>query len=223
MNQKLSGTASAGASKKRKFALQMVVGVVAGAAATLGLLTTLGDSGFAVDDPSRLIALLTGLVITLIGLAVGLGVIAPKPGAHLLNVEDADELREQRGPLWRAAVGTLLLGAIMLALALARIEGSVGVFDAEVAAGIAAIGFVGVCVLSFAGRKDQDELMLSVSREAMGVAMYSATALLGVWGAAAHLGLATWITPLGTINLLLLVQLGAIVVVSARRGLFRPR
>jgi hypothetical protein len=65
--------------------------------------------------------------------------------------------------------------------------------------------------------------MRSVSREALAGAMYAFTALLGIWAAAAHLGYAGWIRPLDMINALLIVQLASIVIVSARRGLFRPR
>ena len=223
MNQTSSVAASAGAPKTRKMLLQMGVGAIAGAGVTFGLLTMIGKSGFDHDDPSRVVALITGLVFALTGLAVGLGVLAPRGGAHLLNVEDAEELREQRGPLWRGAVVMLLIGAIMLALALVRVEGSQGVLSPGVAAGIAAVSFAVVAVLSFAARHDHDELMRSVSREAMTVAMYAATVVLGVWGAAAHLGYAEWITPLGAVSTLLLLQLGAIIVVSAQRGLFRPR
>ena len=155
--------------------------------------------------------------------ALGLGVMAPKSGAHLLNVEDAEELREQRGPLWRASLVMVLLGITVLALALGRVEQSAGLFSSATAAVVAAICFAGVVIVSFAGRNDHDELMRAVSREAMTVALYSITALIGVWAAAAHLGYARWITPLDTISALLIVQLGAIIFVSAKRGLLRPR
>ena len=101
MNQTSSAAAPVGASKVRKLAMQMVAGAAVGASVTFGLLTFVGKSRFDLDDPSRVIALVTGLVFALTGLVVGLGVMAPKSGAHLLNVEDAEELREQRGPLWR--------------------------------------------------------------------------------------------------------------------------
>ena len=78
-------------------------------------------------------------------------------------------------------------------------------------------------IFSIIGRNDHDELMKSVSREAMTWAMYGVTVVLGVWGAAAHLGFARWISPLGAINALLIAQLAAIFLVSAKRGLLRPR
>jgi hypothetical protein len=93
----------------------------------------------------------------------------------------------------------------------------------QVAAIAAAACVVVAGVFGFAGRNDQGELMRSVSREAMTWAMYALTILLGIWGAAAHLGFARWISPLGLINALLIVQLVAIFAVSAKRGLLRPR
>ena len=67
------------------------------------MLTFVGKSRFDLDDPARLIALAVGLVFALIGpVRRRLAWWRPEPGAHLLNVEDEDELREQRGQLWRA-------------------------------------------------------------------------------------------------------------------------
>ena len=223
MTQSSRAAAPVGASKVRKVAMQMVVGAAVGASVTFGLLTFVGKSRFDLDDPSRVIALATGLVFALTGLVLGLGVLAPRSGAHLLNVEDAEELREQRGPLWRAALVMVLLGATVLALALGRIDGSAGLFSSATAVVVAATCFTGVVIVSIAGRNDHDELMHSVSRESMTVAMYVLTALIGVWAAAAHLGYADWITPLDMISALLIVQLGSIIIVSAKRGLLRPR
>jgi hypothetical protein len=218
-----SNAAPLGAAKVRKMALQMVGGAVVGGVATFGLLSFVGKSRFDLDDPARLVALAVGLVFALIGLFVALGVLAPKPGAHLLNVENEEELREQRGQLGRAALVILLLGGAVLALALSRVGDSRGLFSAGLAAAIAAGCFVALAIFSFVGRNDHDELMKSVSREAMTWAMYGVTVVLGVWGAAAHLGFARWISPLGAINALLIVQLVAIFAVSAKRGLLRPR
>ncbi len=223
MNQPSSASAPATTSKTSKMAKQMVIGAIVGAVVTIGLLTTIGKPGFDLDDPSRVVALITGLLFALTGLIVGLGVLAPKPGAQFLNVEDADELREQRGQLSRAAVVMLLLGIAVLALALAAVDRSPGLFPSDVAGLIVAISLVGVAILSFAARKDQDELMLSVGREALALAMYVVTVTIGIWAALAHLGYIQWITPLGMIGALLLSQLVAIGVVSAQRGLLRPR
>ena len=223
MTHASNAPAPLGASKIRKMALQMVAGAIVGAAVTFAVLTFVGKSRFDLGDPARVIALCVGLVFALIGLCVALGVLAPKPGAHLLNVEDEEELREQRGQLGRAALVMLALGGAVLVLSLARVGGSPGLFSTQVAAMAAAACVVVAGVVGFAGRNDQDELMRSVSREAMTWAMYALTLLLGFWGAAAHLGFARWIGPLGLINALLIVQLVAIFAVSAKRGLLRPR
>ena len=223
MNRTSNAPAPLGPSKIRKLALQMAAGAVVGATVTFAVLTFVGKSRFEFDDPARLIALAVGLVFALIGLCVALGVIAPKSGAHLLNVENEEELREQRGLLGRAALVTLVLGIEMLALALARVGDSAGLFSAPTAAAIAAACFAVAVLFTVLGRNDHDELMKSVSREAMTVAMYGLTVGLGLWAAAAHLGFAPWISPLGVINALMISQLVAIFYVSAKRGLMRPR
>ena len=57
----------------------------------------------------------------------------------------------------------------------------------------------------------------------MTVAMYGLTVVFGVWAALAHLGFAGWIDPLGLLASLLAISLLVIMLISAKRGLFRPR
>ncbi|WP_310468823.1 hypothetical protein [Sphingomonas sp.] len=223
MTQPVPAAATANRPKWRKTALQMMLGALTGAAVTYGLLTAVGRTGFELDDPSRVVALAAGIVFALMGLVVALGAMAPGPGAHLLNVEDADELREQRRPLWRGSIVAMLVGTALLALALAAVEGSPGIVGGDAAAMIVAACIAGIAVLGYAGRNDQDELMRAVAREASALAMHVTLILFGIWAAFAHLGDLAWIEPLGLLAGLLAIELAAIMWVSARKGLLRPR
>ena len=223
MTQPVPAAATAARPTWRKPAIQMILGALTGAAVTYALLTAVGRSGFDLDDPARVVALAAGIVFALMGLFVALGVVAPGPGAHLLNVEDADELREQRRPLWRGSIIMLLVGTVMLALALAAVEGSSGIIGRDAAGYLVAACIAGIAILSYAGRNDQDELMRAVAREASALAMHLTLILFGLWAALAHLGRLAWIEPLGLLAGLLVIELGAIMWVSARKGLLRPR
>lgn len=60
-------------------------------------------------DPGTAIALVTGMSYALIGLLVAFGIAAPGDGAKLLNVEDAEELREESPKLRYGAVACFLI------------------------------------------------------------------------------------------------------------------
>ena len=222
MTNPLAAAPTSGA-KTRKTLIRMAIGAIAGASVTYALLAIVDRSGFDMDDPARLAALGAGIVFALMGLMVGLGTLAPRSGAHLLNVEDADELREQRRPLSRGSVVMLLIGAAMIALALAAVGGEAGILTREAAAIAVVVAVVGVAGLSIAGRGENDELVQAVGTEAAAGAMYAVLTLFGLWAALAHLGYVAWIEPLGLLAALLAIQLGAAFWVSGRRGLLRPR
>ncbi len=222
MTNPLAAAPTSGA-KTRKTLIRMAIGAIAGASVTYALLAIVDRSGFDMDDPARLAALGAGIVFALMGLMVGLGTLAPRSGAHLLNVEDADELREQRRPLSRGSVVMLLIGGAMIALALAAVGGEAGILTREAAAIAVVVAVVGVAGLSIAGRGENDELVQAVGTEAAAGAMYAVLTLFGLWAALAHLGYVAWIEPLGLLAALLDIQLGAAFWVSGRRGLLRPR
>lgn len=221
MNQ--PSTLAPTASKTRKLVMQMVVGAISGGAVTFLTLNAIEGSGFNLDDPSRVLALLVGLVFAVMGLFVGLGVAVPGPGSRLLNVEDEEELREMRKPLWRSAAVVLLMGAMMLALALAGASDWAGLVSPKAA--LVAVGgcILGTALLSYFGRNDNDELMRSIAREGAAWGMYACLALFTVWGSLAHLGYAPWITPLGMVSALLAILLVAIFAVCGVRGVLKVR
>ena len=127
-------------SKTRKLVLQLVTGALTGGLVTYGALTALGEGGFDIDNPERVVGLLTGLIFALVGAMVGLGLVAPRLGSQLLNVEDAEELREQSRPLRTGALAMLFGGLGLIALAIAAAAGEPGVLSIEtgvVVAGLA--------------------------------------------------------------------------------------
>jgi hypothetical protein len=209
--------------KTLKQLAQMGAGALIGAGATIALLTSLGSARFAFHDPSRVAALGVGIVFALIGLIVGIGVIAPKAGAQMLNVEDAEEVRDQRRSLGRGALIILLAGLAMLALALTVVDGAKGLFSRDMAGIIVAFCVVAIAGLSIGGRGEQDELMKVAGTEASAMAMVVTLVGLGAWAVLSYLGFVAWIAPLGMLSGLLVVQFVTIFAVSARRGMLRPR
>lgn len=223
MTQQSTPARPARESKTGKLVLQLVSGALIGGFVTFGFLTGIGEGGFDKDDPSRAVGLIAGLIFILMGGLVGLGTIAPKAGAFFLNVEDPDELREQTRTLLQGALTFLLAGVALLALSLASIGGSPGSISVPVATATVGICFAGLVIMTLLSRDQSDELMKQVGLEASALALYASIALFGSWAALAHLGYVAWIEPLGMISGLLLISLGAIFWVSARKGLLRPR
>jgi hypothetical protein len=210
-------------SKTRKLVLQLIFGAVTGGAVTFLTLNAIEGSGFDLENPSRVFALLVGLVFILMGLFVGLGAAIPGLGSRLLNVEDEDELRDLQKPLWRSAAVVLLIGAMMLVLALAEAGDWSGLVSARAAAIVILACVLGTCLLSYIGRNDNDELMRSIAREGSAWAMYACLAVFTVWGSLAHLGYAPWITPLGMVSAMLAILLVAIFAVCGVRGVLKVR
>ncbi|WP_118856808.1 hypothetical protein [Sphingomonas mesophila] len=208
--------------KTRKLILQTVIGAIAGASATLAALFAL-DGRIDIDDPSRMLALITGLVLMVIGLFVGFGLAAPKLGSQLLNVEDADELHEQRRPLSLAALILLFAGAGLMALAMAATGDEPGVLSPRSALILVAIAFAGTVIVAVMSRRSNDELMRSLSAQACVLTLYALLIVGTVWATLAHLGFVGWITPLGFLAGLTALQLLAGFVVVGRSGLMTPR
>lgn len=222
MNAETAATARA-PSKTRKLILQFVIGALSGALITYGALKLLDGNGFDADDPSRMLALAVGLVFAIIGLFVALGVAMPRAGSHLLNVEDADELREQGRALRGGALIFILTGAGLLALALGGGPGEQGVLALSTSAWTAAVLFAAAVVVVVANRKGGDEMMRSLSREASTLSLYVISALAILWAILAHLGRAPDLDALGVLAGILAIQLLAVMVVVGRGGLLVPR
>jgi hypothetical protein len=198
---------------------RMFAGAIVGAGAT-ALFLALVEPRMDLDDPANMLAIVAGISYAVIGLAVGLGLIVPRAGARFLNVEDADELREERVKLRTGAIACFLIGLFLLVLALAADK---AYLTRDVALFTAAACLAGVAIASlFSGRRS-DELTRQITLEASAATFHIALFVLGGWAALAHLGYAGWVSPLALISGLALLELVAIMVVSARKGLMTPR
>ena len=199
---------------------RLLAGAVVGAGATALFLALVGEPHMDLDDPAVMLAIVTGLIYALIGLMVALGLAAPRTGARFLNVEDADELREEGPKLRVGAVVCILAGVFLLVLAMADGGALIG---REAALVIAGACLALIVLLTLVSRKRYDELTRQISLESSALTLHSSLVLLGGWAALAHLGYVEWLDPLALISALALLELIAIMVVSTRKGLMRPR
>lgn len=199
--------------------LQAAIGAVVGGGTTLAVLALIEGRVEVFDDPQRLVALMTGLVLAVMALLVGFGAAAPGPGSKLLNVEDSGELRERRSELGIGAILVALAAAILLVLSLTAVGGSGGLLPASVAIVIAGVCFATLGIVGFLTRNQSDEMERDLSIKSGALAFNLSFLVFGGWGILSYLGYAPWIGPLGLLAGLLVVYLVAIGWVVHRRGL----
>ena len=216
-------TATATHPNWKKLFAQMLVGAALGAAFFSGLILLFKGRGLNLDDPGQIISLAAGMVYVLMGLMVGFGVLAPRTGARLLNVQDAEELNDQRPVLAYSAASAVLTGLIFLVLAAVPADGDGRWVSGEVAAVAVGLCLLALIVLTRLTNRLVDELMRRVSMEAQALTASVAMVLFGGWAALAHLGYAKWLGPLPFVAGLAMIQLFAIFWVAAKRGMMMPR
>ncbi len=203
----------------RKLAISMAAGAVSGGLGSFVFLTV-ADGAVGTLDRSAQIAGLVAVIYLVTGLAMGLGLILPALGSRFLNVEDAEELREQRAQLTYAAIG-MIAGGLALMLAAFAAPGGV------VSASVALIGFVLALAIavavSRAGSRRQDELIRSVSTEASAIAFYLLALVGGGWSMLAHLAYVSGPRPIDWLTMIWALALVAAFVACGKRGLLKPR
>ena len=121
----------------QKLIFQTLTGATFGAAGTF-LFLRFGGEVADFEDPSRLAAAAIGVIYVLMGLFVGVGALAPGAGAKFLNVEDADEILAERKSIGPGAIGALLIGLMLMALALTPGGDQPGALSSDTALAIAA-------------------------------------------------------------------------------------
>ncbi|MFM7350565.1 MAG: hypothetical protein ACKO01_13940 [Erythrobacter sp.] len=205
--------------RMRTFLLRTLAGAVVGYASAAGLM-------YFIEGPvgglsiSATVAALVGLIYTVIGLAVGLGTASPRIGARFLNVEDADELREQKKVLTLSGAAMTLWGIALMAVALAAPDGPVlPAVALAVGAGAMLVG----TWLSVPVYRASDELMRAISLECGAVSFGLVLLVVGFWAMLAHLGYAGGPGPLDLISLFYVLMLLASFIVIGRRGMLMPR
>lgn len=204
----------------RKLLIPMLIGGVAGYAGAAAALHFIDSSAVGGLGKSATIAALVAVLYIIIGLGVALGTASPKVGARFLNVEDADELREQKKVLTGSGAAMVLWGAALMALAFAAPDGPL---PQAAALAIAIIGLVFGTVLSIPIYRLSDELMRAVNLEAGAISYGLVFALAGGWAMLAHLGYAAAPGPLDLLSMFYTLVLVASFIAIGRRGMLMPR
>lgn len=204
----------------KKLLIPMLIGGVVGYAASAAALHFIDSSAIGGLGKSATIAVLVGVLYAVIGLSVALGTASPKVGARFLNVEDADELREQKKVLTWSGAGMVLSGLSLIALALAAPEGPV---PQAVALALGVGGMVISAVMSVVIYRQCDELMRAVNLEASAVGYAMVMVVIGLWAMLAHLGYAAAPAPLDLLTLFHVLVLLASFIAAGRRGMLMPR
>lgn len=206
----------------QKLILQTLTGAAFGAAGTF-LFLRFGGEVADFEDTSRLAAAATGIIYVLMGLFVGIGALVPGAGAKFLNVEDADEILAERKSIGPGAIGALLIGLMLMALALTPGGNQPGAISPDTALAIAAVCVAGLLAVGWWVRGKVDEFNCQLGIESSAIAMNATLLLFGGWAALAHVGYVQWITPLGLLAGLALLELAAIFWVVGKRGMLVPR
>lgn len=204
----------------RKVLISGLFGGVVGFAASAAMLRFVGSEAVGGLDKSATMAALVAVLYLVIGLMVALGTASPTLGARILNVEDADELREQHKVLTLSGVSMVLWGIALLALALAVPEGPL---PQALALAIAAGGLAIGTVLSVMAYRLSDELMLAVNLEGGALSYGLVFVLVGGWAMLAHLGYVAGPAPLDLLSLFYVLVLVASFIAVGRRGMLTVR
>jgi hypothetical protein len=215
----MTGMATTGdkAAVRRKSALNALVGGLFGAGAMSALFTLTGPALLDDMGPSRIALAGVGIIYVLIAAFLGFGLAAPRAGAKLLNVADADELREERSNLSLSALFMGGLGIALVLLALARAPGFAAgpVGPGAAMAVLVAVLTVGI-VATWRMRGRMDELNHQLGLEGGAWAFGLSALMLILWGAAAAVGWAV-LTAIDVIAVLAaMMLLGSFVAIGLR-------
>lgn len=204
----------------KKIALPAGIGAVTGFVVAFGVSWFGEDIGETGLSASAEIAVLIGALYLMMALFVGGGTLMPSAGAKLLNVEDADELKEQRSMLLLSSYAMGLWGVALIVLAL---SGPSQLIPSAPALAAAAIFYA--LGLYFVARSYglSDELMMAVNREAAVWSYGLVFALLGGWSALAHGGYLSAPQPLDVLSAFYGMVLIATFIAAGRRGMLKVR
>jgi hypothetical protein len=209
--------------KTRKVLLQMLAGAICGAAGMIAGMTLLDRSVEGAPSATLAAGLGTGLVYLLTALIIGLGLLLPALGAKALNVEDAEELKEQRGMLAKGSLIFILVAVFLLTLTFAPAPLGAGLLQQETAFVVAGASFFGLLAASNAFRNSGDELIRQASLEAANLTLGLVFILFGGWAALNQVGAAAMFSPLLFVSGLFAIYLLCTFIAYGRRGMLKPR
>lgn len=204
----------------RKVLIPAALGGVIGFAAASGTLRLV--DGEVVDGlgASAIVAVMVALFYTMMGVMVGLGAASPRLGARFLNVEDAEELREQKRVLIYSGAAVAVWGIGLFALALAA---PVGPVPQGIALVLGAGGLLVGGVFSVVVYRACDELMRMAHLEAAAIAYGLVVLVVGPWSIFAHVGQVAAPAPLDLVTLFYVLVLPASFIAVGRRGMLAIR
>lgn len=206
--------------KWKKLLFSTGLGAAMGFAGTMGFMHLASSGALGAMGLSETVAALVGMLYAMVGLAIGVGLARPKAGATYLNVEDAEEIEEQRPMLGYSAATMFAFGA---ALTIAALGGPAGIVD-PAAALVTAIGLLVIGVaLSLSSNRYQDELMRALGHEAGAMALALVGVIGGGWALTAHLGFTAGPAPLDWLTMLWSLTMVAAFIVVGKRGMLMPR
>ncbi|AOL94196.1 hypothetical protein [Porphyrobacter sp. LM 6] len=204
----------------RKLLIPALIGGTVGFAASSAMMRFIDSDAVGGLGASASIAALVGVLYCVIALGILFGAARPRLGAKFLNVEDADELLEQKKMLTLSGASMLLWGISLLALALAAPDGPLPQTAALVIGVCGLVIGIGLSVLVY---RHSDELMAAVNLEAGALSYGIVSLVVGMWAMLAHLGYAAAPAPLDLLSLLYVLVLLASFIAVGRRGMLTIR
>ena len=206
--------------KWRKLLVQLVSGMAIGALAGYGAGEVIGNyteaRGLDELPPSVEIAGLIAALYIIVAAALLAGSLSPSLGSKILNVEDADEIRESQSQFVPTGIAMLLWGVALLGLALSA---PVGPLAASAALGIGAGGLLIGTWFAIKAYRGSDELMLAMNLEAGAITYGLVLVVLGGWAMVAHVGYVAGPQPLDILTACYALVLVASFIAVGRRGL----
>lgn len=185
--------------KWKKAMLSGLAGAVFGAGTVALMMWLAGDGLLEAMGPSRVILAGVGLIYLLVTMMIGFGLAAPRAGAKLLNVDDAEELVDDRPKLLGSALYMGLAGLTLILISLAQAPGFAnGPIVPGIAVAALAILLI-ASILSFRWLRVYDEFDRQLGIEGGSWAFLIACAILLPWGMLDALG---WAVPLSSIDVI---------------------
>ena len=204
----------------RASALKMLVGAAVGGGVSAAAMALAGAGLLDAMGPSRVALAGVGLVYLLMGAFVAFGLVAPQAGAKLLNVGDADELRDERAGMARSVAVMAITGILLFLLALARTPGfAAGPVSAEVAMGALLLSTAAGVFASWRWRNAFDELNWQLGLEGCLWAFCLSWVVLSLWAAADFLGFGAVMTPIDVVTTLAAMMLLGSFIAIGKRGM----
>lgn len=205
--------------KWKKAGVSSLIGAAVGAGTVSLALWVAGEGLLAAMGPSRIVLGGIGLVFLLVGAMVGFGLAAPRAGAKLLNVGDAEELVEDRPKLLSSALYMGWIGVTLVSLALARTpDFAAGIVASGVALAALAVLIV-ASLLSYYWMRSYDEFDRQLGLEGASWAFLIAAGVLLPWAGFDALGWNASLGPFDVIAVLAISLIAGSFVAVAKRGM----